>query len=260
LYGGDGALASGETAAFLCGLIDRAPSYIEISVVATRRVADQRGHDDIPSLRVRRVVHLSRHRHPSRSPPQTRIEDTVLDLIDRAASADRVVSLITGSCQRRLSTAARLGQAAAGRERLRWRGLVQQVLDDVRDGVQSPLERRWRKDVERAHGLPPGQRNHAEHVRGSRLYRDVHYVKYRTVAELDGNAAHPIEHRELDRARDNDAVESSQVTLRYGWRAVAGSPCLTAAQVGRVLASRGWRGRLKRCGLGCPIIVEQTTG
>lgn len=119
LYGGDGAVASGETAAFLCGLTDRAPSYIEISVVARRRVDDQRGHDDIPSLRVRRVVHLSRRRHPSRSPPQTRIEDTVLDLIDRAASADRVVSLITGSCQ---------------------------ILDDVRDGVQSPLERRWRKD------------------------------------------------------------------------------------------------------------------
>ena len=75
-------------------------------------------------------------------------------------------------------------------------------------------------------------------------------MKYRTVAELDGNAAHPIEHRERDRARDNAVVESAQVTLRYGWRAVAGNPCLTAAQVGRVLASRGWLGRVKRCGQG----------
>ena len=260
LYGGDGAVASGETAAYLCGLTDRAPSYVEISVDARRRVDGQRGHDDIPPLRVRRVLHLPRRRHPSRLPPQTRVEDTVLDLIDRATSADRVVSLITGSCQRRLSTARRLGQAAAGRGRLRWRGLVDEVLDDVRDGVQSPLERRWRNDVERAHGLPPGQRNHAEKVRGSRLYRDVHYVKYRTVAELDGNAAHPTEHRELDRARDNDAVEIAQVTLRYGWRAVAGNPCLTAAQVGRVLASRGWRGQVTRCGPGCSISVEQATG
>ena len=174
----------------------------------------------------------------------------MLDLIDRATSADRVLGLITGSCQRRLTTAARLGQAAAGRGRLKWRGLVVQVLDEIRDGVQSPLEHRWRNDVERAHGLPPGQRNHAEDVRGARLYRDVHYVNYRTVAELDGNAAHPIEHRERDRARDNAVVENAQVTLRYGWRAVAGNPCLTAAQVGRVLASRGWLGRVKRCGQG----------
>ena len=92
------------------------------------------------------------------------------------------------------------------------------------------------------------------------LYRDVRYVKYSTVVELDGNAAHPIEHRERDRARDNAVVESARVTLRYGWRAVAGNPCLTAAQVGRVLASRGWMGRVKRCGSACLINVEQATG
>ena len=180
----------------------------------------------------------------------------MLDLIDRATSADRVMSLITGSCQRRLSTAARLGQAAAGRERLRWRGLVHQVLDDVRDGVQSPLERRWRHDVERAHGLPAGQRNQTEGVPGSHVYRDVCYVEYGTVVELDGKAAHPIENRDLDRARDNDVAERAQVTLRYGWRAVAGNPCLTAAQVGRVLASRGWPGAMKRCGAACRVNVE----
>ena len=43
LRGGDGAVASGETAAYLCALTDRAPSHIEISVDARRRVHDQRG-------------------------------------------------------------------------------------------------------------------------------------------------------------------------------------------------------------------------
>jgi hypothetical protein len=121
LYAGDGAVASGETAAFLGGLRDRAPSYVEISVDVERRVDEQPGQDDAPPLRVRRVHHLQLRRHPIRLPPQTRIEDTVLDLIDRATDADRVVSLITGVCQRRLSTAGRLGGAAAGRKRLRWR-------------------------------------------------------------------------------------------------------------------------------------------
>ena len=258
LYAGEGAVATGETAAFLGGLRDLAPTHIEISVEARRRVLEHQGGGDVPPLRIRRVRDLQRRRHPSRSPAQTRIEDTVLDLIDQAADPDRVVSVITGSCQRRLTTATRLAGAAARRARLRWRGLLAEVLDDVLDGAQSPLERRWRRDVERAHGLPTGQRNHREGSRGSYCYRDVRYRRYRTVVELDGNAAHPAENRELDRARDNHVVEAGEVTLRYGWRAVAGAPCLAASQVGRVLASRGWQGHLRPCGSACPVIVEDS--
>ena len=252
LYAGAGAAASGETAAFLSGLRDRPPAVIEVSVDEGRRVANHVGCDGGPALRVRRVRGLHARRHPSRLPPQTRTEDTVLDLIDQATDADRVVSLITGSCQRRLTTAVRLEQCAKRRPRLRWRVLIGDVLADVRDGVQSPLERRWRL-VERAHGLPAGQRNRAEGGPDSRCYRDVHYVEYTTVVELDGDAAHPTEDRELDRARDNDVAETAQVTLRYGWRAVAGTPCASAAQVGRVLTSRGWRGPVRRCGPDCSV-------
>ena len=82
---------------------------------------------------------------------------------------------------------------------------------------------------------------------------DVRYRKYLTVVELDGNATHPSEDRELDRARDNEVAERAEVTLRYGWKSVAGSPCATAAQVGRVLASRGWNGRLRGCGPACVV-------
>ena len=204
-----------------------------------------------PGVHVASRRHLEILRHPVAVPPRTRLEETVLDLTDRAADADEVVALITGACQRRLTTADRLGQCARRRKRLRWRDLVGDVLDDVRDGVQSALERRWRRDVEQAHGLPAGKRNHCDGPRGRRRYRDVDYDGFTTVVELDGNAAHPIEDRELDRARDNEVAESAQVTLRYGWKSVAGSPCATAAQVGRVLASRGWQGHLRRCGPGC---------
>ena len=253
LYAGEGAAASGESAAFLSGLRDRPPAIIEVCVDESRRVTDHSGCDGGPALRVRRVRAFQGRRHPSRLPPQTRTEDTVLDLVDRATDADRVVSLITGSCQRRLTTATRLEQSAMRRTRLRWRALIDDIFEDVRDGVQSPLERRWRCDVERAHGLPAGKRNCTERSHGGHVYRDVHYVEYRTVVELDGNAAHPTENRELDRARDNDVAESAQVTLRYGWRAVAGTPCESAAQVGRVLSSRGWRGRVRRCAPGCAV-------
>ena len=224
LYAGDGAAAGGETAAFLCGLRDRQPETIEVWVDERRRVMGHPGCDGGPALRIRWARGLDARRHPSRLPPQTRTEDTVLDLTDKAMDTDRVVSLITASCQRRLTTAARLEQCVVRRTRLRWRALIEDVLADVRDGVQSPLERRWRRDVERAHGLPVGQRNHAEGGQDSRCYRDVHYVEYTTVVELDGDAAHPTENRELDRARDNDVAETAQVTLRYGWRAVAGTP------------------------------------
>ena len=46
---------------------------------------------------------------------------------------------------------------------------------DVVDGVQSTLERRYRRDVERPHGLPRGFRNRSEGDRGRRRYRDVRY-------------------------------------------------------------------------------------
>ena len=244
LYAGEGATASLGTAAWLWGLRGNLPPRIDVCVPLGRRVIDQ------PALHVTVRRNLAEIRHPAQLPPWTRLEETVLDLIDRAVDADEVTALLTGACQRRFTTAALLAQAARGRSRLRWRELVRGVLDDVVDGVQSALERRYFR-LERAHGLPTGARNHAEGSRGGRHYRDVQYEEFMTVVELDGNAAHPIEDRELDRARDNSVTESARVTLRYGWRSVAGSPCATAAQVGRVLTSRGWRGRLRRCGPTC---------
>ena len=242
---GEGATASLGTAAWLWGLRSNLPPRIDVCVPLGRRVIDQ------PGLHVAVRRNLAALRHPAQLPPRTRVEETVLDLADRAVDADKVAALLTGACQKRFTTAALLAQAAQGRSRLRWRELVGDVLEDVIDGVQSALELRYFR-LERAHGLPTGARNHAEGSRGGRRYRDVHYEEFMTVVELDGNAAHPIEDRELDRARDNAVTEMAQVTLRYGWTSVAGSPCATAAQVGRVLTSRGWRGRLQRCGPECP--------
>jgi hypothetical protein len=45
-------------------------------------------------------------------------------------------------------------EAMAARKRMRWRGWLTDALDDVADGVVFPLELRYVRDVERAHGLP----------------------------------------------------------------------------------------------------------
>ena len=144
---------------------------------------------------------------------------------------------------------------------MRWRGLVRDLLCEVEDGVQSVLERRYRRDVEIAHGLPRGQRNAADVVKGGRRYRDVRYRKYRSVVELDGRATHPEELSELDAWRDNELViEEGATTLRYGWRSVAGRPCGAAIQVGALLTRNGWTGHLRRCERpDCTVGISRST-
>ena len=128
------------------------------------------------------------------------------------------------------------------------------MLDDVRVGVASPLERRYCREVERAHGLPTSLRNGAVVVQGTRRYRDVRYGRQRTTVELEGLAYHPDDEAARDDARDNAAVLAGDAVLRYGWTAVAGSPCSVAAEVAAVLQARGWTGRLRGCSALCTAL------
>lgn len=127
------------------------------------------------------------------------------------------------------------------------------LLTEVADGIQSPLERRYLKDVERPHGLPRGARNRVEGRRGHRRYRDVRYRRFRVVVELDGRAAHPEHDRERDDLRDNELAERGEQTLRYGWRSVTGRRCQVALQVAGLLARNGWAGVATPCGEGGPV-------
>lgn len=200
LYAGPGALASHGTAAWLCRLNDEPPATVHVTVPARRRVPAPAGV----------TVHLSRHatlrQHPARSLSQTTVEATVLDLLDTTRAAEAAVALVIRACQRRLTTAARLRRAAQGRRRLRWRRLLEEVLTEVADGVQSMLERRWLREVERPHGLPHGRRNQAEDTGRGRRYRDVDYEPWGVVVELDGRVAHPDDERHRDMARDNSSL------------------------------------------------------
>ncbi len=240
LRAGRHSILSHQTAAELDGLADKRSKLLHVTVPVSERPRP------IPGL----VLHSSRRildiRHPGLLPPRTMIEETVLDLAEEADSFDDVIALLARACQRRLTFPWVLRGRAQMRAKLRWRAEIMQSLDDVEAGVHSPLEYRYLRDVERAHGLPTAERQ-ARAIQGGRtIHRDVFYQRYGVVVELDGRASH-ADRRLQDGRRDNAAAAQGVITLRYGWADVAEHPCETASEVGQALAMRGWPAPLKRC-------------
>jgi hypothetical protein len=192
-------------------------------------------------------------RHPCLAPPRTRVEETVLDLAELAATFDDACGWVARACGRRLTTEQRLAAAMSARSKLRWRKALAHVLGDAAGGAHSLLELRYYRDVERAHCLPRAVRQ-ARVVRGRRTeYQDAFYPRYRVVAELDGRLAHSGDTRWRDIRRDNAAAAGGSITLRYGWLDVTASSCRTAGEVARVLVQRGWAGLPKMCSPGCTV-------
>jgi hypothetical protein len=136
---------------------------------------------------------------------------------------------------------------------MRWRGEFARALGDISGGAHSPLERRYIRDVERPHGLPPARRQ-VRTARGVRTeYKDALYEDFGVGVELDGDLWHPPEAHWRDRHRDNAAAAGGIITLRYSWPDITQRPCQVAAQLAAVLRRRGWRGTPRPCGPGCPV-------
>jgi hypothetical protein len=257
LYAGPDALLSHQTAAEVASLIDKPTQLVHVSVPAERQVSPA------PGIVVHRAARATDRLHPARLPPQTRIEETVLDLADQADGLDDAAAWVTRALGRRLTTQDRLRAALAQRARLRWRRELTELLSPDLAGLTSVLERRYQRDVERRHGLPAGARQ-VRVRRGDRTeYRDVLYEEYATCVELDGRLAHPIEERWRDVRRDNAVAADGGVTLRYGWLDVTTRSCQTAAEVDRALRSRGFPGA-HPCSPTCPVAANagarQSTG
>jgi hypothetical protein len=254
LRAGPGAVLSHQTAAHLDGLADRPGGLIHATVPAGRKVVITTGerHPSAPALRVHRSVLLNSTRHPARTPPRTRIEATTLDLVNVSAGLDDALSWLAAACERRLTSAETLRQALDGRTRLRWRTEVSAALSDISEGTHSLLEFRYVRHVERPHGLPAARRQ-ARRIAGTRSeYLDNLYEEYQLAVELDGQAAHPVAGRWSDIRRDNYSAVSGLVTLRYGWADVSSRPCEVAAEIARVLQTRGWPSRPVPCNPACP--------
>jgi hypothetical protein len=117
LRAGPDAVLSHKTAAERHGLIDEPASIITITVPASKRPARVK----IPGVVIHRSDAILRTRHPAMLPPCTRVEDTVLDLIQAAASLDDGYAWICRAIGRRRTTADRIRQAMDARGKMSWR-------------------------------------------------------------------------------------------------------------------------------------------
>jgi very-short-patch-repair endonuclease len=243
---GPRSILSHETAAELDGLV-KPSKLLHVTIPEPQHVRPVEG---IVIHRSGRAIAI---RKQWRLPPRTMPEETVLDLAQVATSFDDVIALLARACQRRLVTPFLLSETMQLRARQRWRAEIAQALGDVAAGVHSPLEYRYVRDVERAHGLPEAKRQARADHQGHKIFRDALYRPYRLIVELDGRANHPDEQRWSDQRRDNAAAVEGVITLRYGWADVTERACETAREIGAALAGRGWRGSLRRCGPDCRI-------
>jgi very-short-patch-repair endonuclease len=243
---GEGAMLSHETAAEVHGLIDRPASQTIHITVPSRRRPVQRG--TIRGV----VIHRSGESRPQLpitwKLPRTRIEDTVLDLIDAAPTFQAAYGWISRAIYGRLTTTAMLRSAVAGRRRVRYRGQLAVALGESDDGVRSGLELRYARDVERAHGLPSAQRQARREIVGRAHYRDNWYAEYHVCVEVDGPAYHRDEQVWKDKRRDNlNLAADGAETFRFGPLEVTELACESAAMVAATLARNGWKGTPRPC-------------
>jgi hypothetical protein len=246
LRAGPGAVLSYQSAAELYGIADPA-RVIHVTIPAERRLSCP------PGLVVHRSGRLGQARNPALLPPRTRIDDTVLDLVEAAETFDDAFAWLCRAVGQGLTTASRLRAAMTARPKVRWRASLGVALADIGSGARSVLELRYVRDVERAHALPPARRQVRSVTASRTCYLDNLYEEAGVAVELDGQAAHPAEHRWLDIHRDNRNASSGLVTLRYSWADVTLRPCQVAQQVADVLRSRGAAPTPRQCGLRCPL-------
>ncbi len=195
LLGGPAARIGGEAAAYLHRLCDEPPDQFVIMVPHERQLAAR------PPWTFRRERPGIRSARSPGDPPRLTVEDTVLDLCtDRRAT----VHWVTTAVQRGSTTAKRIRQVVDRRPRVADRRLLTDLLADARDGAESPLEVRYLREVERAHGLPRGRRQLSR--RGGPEQHDVGYRDYGLIVELDGRLGHEGAGRFRDQRRDNAAL------------------------------------------------------
>jgi len=209
LRAGPDAVLSHQTAAERHGLIDEPSQLIVITVPAARHPARK---GVIPGVVIHRSDAIERTRHPVMLPPCTRVEDTVLDLIQLARTFDDAYAWICRAIGRRRTTADRIRQAMDARKKMRWRREIVLALGDAEGGALSVLEYRYVRRVERPHGLPTARRQARIRQRTGNRYLDNLYEKYGVCVELDGTAAHPEDVQWRDKRRDN-ANETRQEHL-----------------------------------------------
>lgn len=176
-------------------------------------------------------------------PPRTTPERTALDIIRR--DPDRAVGTLTDVVNARRTTPDRLLRELDRFQTFPRRDFVRGLLGDVGEGALSVLEMMWLRDVERAHGLPRGERQ----TRSRAGLRDIRYGS--VLVELDGQLGHTGRGAFRDMDRDNLHVLVGELTLRFGFGDVDRRPCAAAAMLAVALRGQGWALDPISCRRGC---------
>jgi hypothetical protein len=189
---GPEAVLSHYTAAEIEGITDDRSEVIYVSIPQTMRVrisADEfRGR--LPGIAVHRSPRVSTARHPVKTPPRTKVEETVLDLTDRARTFDAAFWWLSAACGRGLTMPDQIREAASRRARLRWRADVLGALEETANGVLSKLERQYLRNVQRPHGLPEPRRQAHGRTATKSAHLDNLDEDFGLAVELDGIASH----------------------------------------------------------------------
>lgn len=233
LAAGEGACLGGVAAARLHGLTED-----EVEVV------DVWAPGRSPIVRAQAGWRFRRGDRPAVGrPPRLRLERTILDLC-AGASPDDQARWVTRALADRRTTAPRLLSALDEAGCLPGRRDLVALLRWLDTGVESPLEFRYLRDVERRHRLPTSSRQ-VSVVQRTRV--DVHHDEFGLIVELDGRLGHRGAGELRDAWRDAAHLLQGQATVRFGWVDVVQRACVCAWLVGQLLTARGWRGQVRRC-------------
>jgi hypothetical protein len=124
-----------------------------------------------PGVVLHRSAHVEQRVQPNLCPPRVRYEHTVLDLAESASDKLHAIAVLADACGSRRTTAARLAATLRDRPWARRRSWLAAVLDDVARGTCSVLEHGYLTRVERAHGLPTGNRQSSTVIEGRSMWR-----------------------------------------------------------------------------------------
>lgn len=204
-----------------------------------------------PGTALRRSDHLDDEVWWHRSPPRSRPEHAVIDVMSSriadhdVAGAFHVLTQVAGAGS---VEASRVLAALETRPRVRGRALIRDLLRDLRDGACSVLEREYLHRVERAHGLPHAGRQRVSTATGRPTLQDVPYPEFSLVVELDGRGFHSGIRSDADAFRDLAELTWSRTqTVRVTFGLVFTTPCRTARHLAELLRQRGWTGTPTPC-------------
>lgn len=244
-FAGRGAALSHDAAAYVHEFGGPPPRVVDVTIPGARYVMPSGG------VRIHRAA--GRAVEMRARFPVVGKADTAADLSGAARGGDRVLEVVAAAV-RAGAWPEHIAQAVERRPNARNRGLVLEMVLLAADGVESALELRYHRDVERRHGLPVARRQAWEKIGGWWIRADCVYEGLGVRCELDGAFAHPGGRTDRDTWRDNAVmIDRGDITLRYRWIHVAVAPCKTAAQVAAALRTRGWLGEARACGPACAV-------